>query len=401
MLKNSYHQFWKTVENKLIVLFGVGKMFHSYKYFLEESNLQEKILAVVDNDVLKYGTEIEIHAKVYTVISFMDLINLHADCEFVIVVTAACFDEIRSQIKGCKNLCDIEVVDARYVLQRREDFVASYSNIFRETTPEVGENGENLTVSILMHNRAQLTNRLIESIQEHMPHFRGEILIGDNGSDVEECRQVKEKLERMNFRWTMVNSDRHYPIPAGKNRLNMQCRTEWIMQLDNDIYFIDNPLKKVNEDIARLGCPIWGFPYYNAEAGKIYNYGSNLEFVKNERGEKMLVCLNDLQFQESRDIWEPMLCTYTSGGASLMRKSFFDRMGGYDENIYVHEDIELAYRINMAGYKIGNIGMKCLVHDHKQIDSELGHQYEAMRFDAQKIKESKKYLYLKHGFIFA
>lgn len=258
-----------------------------------------------------------------------------------------------------------------------------------------------MTISILMHNRAQLTVRLIASIQEHMPYFKGEILIGNNGSEKEERSLVEQKLKTVNFKWRIHELDKQYPIPAGKNRLNMNCRTEWIMQLDNDVYLIDDPIAKVNEDIDRLGCQIWGFPYYNAAGGGIANYGSNLEFVKDENGEKALACLNDLPFCESRTVWEPMLCTYTSGGASLMRKRFFEDMGGYDENIYVNEDIELAYRINKAGYKIGNIGMRCLVHDHKQIDSDLGRQYEATRFDEESIRQSKEYLRTKYGFIFA
>lgn len=83
-----------------------------------------------------------------------------------------------------------------------------------------------------------------------------------------------------------------------------------------------------------------------------------------------------------------------------MRKDFFMELGGYDEKIFVNEDIELIYRANMQGYKIGNIGIKCLVHDHKLLDDELGKRYEAVRFDEDRIKESKRYLREKYGFEF-
>lgn len=95
-----------------------------------------------------------------------------------------------------------------------------------------------------------------------------------------------------------------------------------------------------------------------------------------------------------------MFCTYAAGCAALMDKELFFTLGGYDENLFVHEDIDFMYRANMQGYKIGNIGIKCLVHDHRQLDSALGRAYEAVRFDPDRVETSKKYLQRKYGFAF-
>lgn len=387
-------------DNKYIVCFGIGKIFELRKHFFAEENLMDRILAVVDNDIKKHGIQVGIAGKFFCVKNFDELVQLKRRHDFIIVVTAASFNEIFRQIRACHDLDGINVVDARYALQHREDYLASYPNIFQGTSTDVGKNGENMTISILAHNRAELTMRLLDSIQEFMPEYEGEILIGDNGSDKEEHNILENKLRHLKLDCRMLEFDEHYSIPIGKNMINEKCRNDWIFQLDNDMYLTRNPISKMNQDISRLGCSIWGLPYYNAQLGRVLNYTSNLEFVFDENGNKRLTCLNDMQFSEGEDMWEPMLCTYTSGGASLMRKEFFMEMNGYDENIFINEDVEFIYRANMQGYKIGNMGIKCLVHDHKLLDGELGKRYEAVRFDEERIKKSKQYLREKYGFEF-
>lgn len=386
--------------NKAIVCFGTGKNFELRKHFFAEENLSEKILAIVDNDINKHGMQVGIAGNIFRVKNFDELVELKKQHEFIIVVMAASFDEIVRQIRNCPVLDDVEVLDAKYIIQHRSNFLASYSNIFEGAKTDAGEKGENMAISILAHNRAELTLRLLNSIQEFMPQYAGEVLIGDNGSDKEELYIIEKRLERMKFAWRIVKFDKHYPIPIGKNMLNRECKSDWIFQLDNDMYLTANPISKMNQDISQLGCSIWGLPYYNAQVGRVLNYGSNLEFVFDDMGHKKLTGLNDMQFCHEEETWEPILCTYTSGGASLMRKDFFMAMSGYDENLFINEDVEFIYRVNMQGYKIGNIGIKCLVHDHKLLGSELGQRYEAIRFDEERIKASKKYLRQKYGFEF-
>lgn len=398
--EQGYVQLRQLLKNRLIVCFGIGKSFELRKHFFAEENLSERILAVVDNDRNKQGTIVEIAGKCFQVENFNELIHLKKEHDFLVVVTSAYFNEIERQIKACSALTDVEILDAKYIIQHRKDYLASYSNIFQGTKTDVGQNGQNMTISVLAYNRAELTMRLIDSIQEFMPEYEGEILIGDNGSDREERRTLENKLESTKLNWRILKFDRHYPIPIGKNMINRECKTDWIFQLDNDMYLTGSPLQKMNSDIDQLGCSVWGLPYYNAQVGRVLNYVSNLEFVFDATGNKKLTCLNDMQFCEGEDMWEPRLCTYTSGGASLMRKDFFMELGGYDEKIFVNEDIEFIYRANMQGYKIGNIGIKCLVHDHKLLDDELGKRYEAVRFDEDRIKESKRYLREKYGFEF-
>ena len=291
------------LKDKSIVCFGIGKIFELRKYFFAEKNLCEKILAVVDNDINKQGTQVEIAGNLFQIKSFEEMVCLKKKHDFIIIVTSTFFHEIEKQIRTCPDLRDVLVVDAKYVIQHREDYLASYSNIFHGTKTDVGQNGQNMTISVLAYNRAELTMRLIDSIQEFMPEYEGEILIGDNGSDREERRTLENKLESTKLNWRILKFDRHYPIPIGKNMINRECKTDWIFQLDNDMYLTGNPLQKMNSDINQLGCSVWGLPYYNAQVGRVLNYVSNLEFVFDATGNKKLTCLNDMKFCEGEDMW--------------------------------------------------------------------------------------------------
>lgn len=396
-----YRRFLALLQDKYIVCVGLGRLFERYKRFFTEKGLSERILALVDNDERKHGMQVDLGDKIFHVKNLDELVLLRQEYEFIVLVISNYYQEICEQMERQKELCDLEVVDALYTVIGKENYQTVYTNLFRDNGNGIGSCGENMTISVLMHNRAELTIRLLDSIQKFMPGFRGEILLGDNGSAKEERQVLEDRLRRMELSYKVIEFDTHHPIPVGRNKLNKECRTDWILQLDNDMYFTEDPIQKINEDIGALGCRLWGLPYYNTRAKQIANYGSNLGFQWTDKGEKELVCRIDLSFKESSRSWNPMLCTYAGGGAVLMDRNLFFAIGGYDENIFVHEDIDFIYRVNMQGYKIGNIGMKCLVHDHKLSDSETGRQYEIVRFDEERIRQSKEYLKTKYGFIFA
>ena len=116
----------------------------------------------------------------------------------------------------------------------------------------IGADGSNLTIAVLMMNRSSLTVRLMDSVKKIMPDFAGEFLIGDNGSSKSERELVKKHFSDMPFKCRCVEFGQNYGVSGGRNRLYREVKTEWIFQLDNDVYFISNPLKKIQKDIALL-----------------------------------------------------------------------------------------------------------------------------------------------------
>lgn len=261
----------------------------------------------------------------------------------------------------------------------------------------IGNNGENLTIAVLSMNRSNLTVKLMNSIAKCIPDFKGEFLIGDNGSHENEKNILKERMEQMPYKCRMIEFDQNYGVAGGRNRLNSYVETDWIFQLDNDIYFINNPLKKVQEDIGILGCHFLCMPLVNQDDNKVFLYGGNL-YV--EQTGKAISVGGGTAYQIDGDFDEeqpPFLCTFVPGGTSIMKKDTFFECGGYDDGMFVgFEDTEFSMRLFQKGYKIGSCGIVSLVHDHPKPEIKVDIEYEKQRFSTSKLFESAKYFEKKH-----
>lgn len=263
----------------------------------------------------------------------------------------------------------------------------------------IGENGENLTIAVLSMNRSALTIRLMDSIKEKIPNFQGEFLVGDNGSTPEEQEKIKKHFEKMPFRCRMLLFGNNYGVAGGRNRLFRQVQTEWLFSLDNDIYFISDPLAKIQEDIGFLGCHFLCMPLLNEKSHEAFVYGGHLSVSVLEQGLNVGGATAYTAPQvEDMGPHDPFLCTFLSGGCSIINKETFFRMQGYDENMFIgFEDTEFSLRLFQSGYKIGACGLVCIIHDHPKPLAKDDRDYEKERFSKNKIYESARYFEAKHN----
>jgi len=71
-----------------------------------------------------------------------------------------------------------------------------------------------------------------------------------------------------------------------------------------------------------------------------------------------------------------------SGGAAFLRRAAVDAVGGFDESLFMYyEDLDLAWRLRLAGYRIGAAPDAVVVHRHAASsgsDSPLV-RYQSMR----------------------
>lgn len=263
----------------------------------------------------------------------------------------------------------------------------------------IGQHGENLTIAVLSMNRSSLTVRLMESVAKEIPDFAGEFLIGDNGSEETEKVILRQAMRNMPYRCRMVEFDRNYGVAGGRNRLFQAVETEWILAMDNDTYFMQNPLKKIQMDIANLGCHFLSMPVMNAGSDKIFIYGGHL-YVDDVGGE-ISVGGSSAYIDSTLSIdkiYPPMLCTFVSGCASIYRKDTFFQCGGFDEGMFVgFEDSEFSMRLFQQGYKIGSCGIVSIIHDHPKPENNSDKSYEKTRFSNTKLLEAARYFEKKHG----
>lgn len=270
---------------------------------------------------------------------------------------------------------------------------------WRDEGPNIGSSGEHLTISFLSMNRSSLSIKLLKSIEQFLPHFAGEVLIIDNGSSAEEIELLRVACSTLPFRTRIVELGQNFGVSGGRNRTIPHVQTEWLMCLDNDIYFTMNPLKQIQHDLATLGCHFMSLPLLDPDGETLFARGGHV-YVSYEDGELHIGAGSaSLQTKMQGAIGQPFLGTFLFGGACIVNKATFDRVGRYDEAMFVgFEDIDFSIRLFQQGYKVGCASTCALVHDHPMPDSNADRDYERERFSRNILHKSAMHLEAKHGF---
>ncbi|MFZ1962178.1 MAG: glycosyltransferase [Roseiarcus sp.] len=271
-------------------------------------------------------------------------------------------------------------------------------DFWRENGANVGDRGENLTITFLTMNRSGLSMRFCESIVKHIPDFAGELLAVDNGSTSQEIEKLREFLQTLPFRWRLHCLGRNFGASGGRNRAMLLIKTPWVMSVDNDVYFISNPLASIQDDIARLGCHFLGLSVLNQDEKTSFIRGGHL-YLSPHAGEFIIGGGGAVHAERAGANGTGFLCTFMSGCASVFRKDTFLNVGGFDEGMFVgFEDIEFSVRLFRAGLKVGASDTHALVHAHPAPSTSADMDYEKQRFSRLRIKEAAAYFERKHGY---
>lgn len=263
----------------------------------------------------------------------------------------------------------------------------------------IGQNGVNLTITCLSLNRATLTEKLLRSVAQYAPAFAGEFLIIDNGSQQETLSTLQAICTEMPFRTRIVSLERNYGVAGGRNRTMSEVRTEWVLCLDNDIFLTTDIFPQIQQDIALLGCHFLNVPLLNPDGKTAFAVGGHLYVCTEPSGLHLGAGSACRQGEIPAAAVEPFLLTFLLGGACVLKKLTFERLGGYDENMFVgFEDIDFSVRLFQEGYKVGTAAVLGLIHDHPPPASQSDRDYERERFSRNVIHESARYLERKHGF---
>ena len=296
---------------------------------------------------------------------------------------------------------DLELVPGlaktSYVFDARHILIAS--DAWKHDGPNIGRTGGNLTISFLSLNRATLSEKLLLSIRDQLPGFAGEVLVIDNGSVVSELNHVRAICAAMPYKSRIVELGKNFGVGGGRNRTLPHVTTEWIMFLDNDIYFLSNPLPQFQRELATLGCHFMSLPLLDPDGETLFAKGGHL-YVSFEGNELHIgagsACAQKTDRNKST---LPFLGTFLFGGACIVNLLSFKGMDGYDEAMFVgFEDIDFSVRLFQRGYKVGASGCSALVHDHPKPGTDIDRNYEKERFSRSFLYESALHLENKHGF---
>ena len=261
------------------------------------------------------------------------------------------------------------------------------------------EDGSNLTITFLSLNRSILSIRLLKSIQECLPNFKGRILIVDNGSDSEDLEKLTSFVIESNLSVDIYETKKNLGVAGGRNKTAELVKTDWFLSVDNDVYFIENPLSAIKECIDKLGVHFLNLPLLNNDKYTIYRAGGNL-FLNKYKDSYAISCpptFNPTLKSEFK-IQNPFLSTCLFGTAAVLRTESFIKLGGFDDNMLIgFEDLDFSIKLYKESIKIGNLNEFCAVHGHDEPSSLSDIEYEKRRYSEKIIRESGEYFYSKHN----
>ena len=297
-----------------------------------------------------------------------------------------------------KNLDLTEgISEASYFFSKMHRFLAKDAS--KSVGPNIGIDGSNLTISFLSFNRHNLSERLLRSMQLQIPGFKGEVLIIDNGSDKSTIKHLQKICALMPYKTKIIELGQNYGPGVGRNRTIPYVTTDWLMCLDNDIYFITNPFPQIQEDLAVFGAHFMSLPLLDSDKETNFALGAHI-FLHYDGAD---LCIgNGGCFQKSfhKGNMDAFFGSFLFGGACVFNKKTFEMLGGYDERLFVgFEDLDFSIQLFQSGFKILCSGFFALVHDQEIESKEISSiEYRKIRYSRDSIYQSAKYLEAKYGF---
>ena len=264
-----------------------------------------------------------------------------------------------------------------------------------------------ITIGILTHNSEKYVETCVQSIlQQNYENF--EIIILDNFSTDKTREILREKFPEIK----LIESEKNLGFSRGHNEILRKSQSDFYLTANIDMIFEPNFLSEIIDEIDKK--PIFGsasgkikkwdfqnFLEKNNENGKTnFIDSAGIRILKSHRfeniGENEIDCG---QFDEKKEIFG------ASGVAAIFRRkaledvAFLNKNGEkefFDESMFMYkEDVDLAYRLQWAGWK--SIFAPAAIAYHDRTAKFLGRRtVDLLRGRAKKSKFVNQISYLNH-----
>lgn len=226
---------------------------------------------------------------------------------------------------------------------------------------------KSIFVVIPNYNGADMLAKAVDSVLEQsITDIK--VLIVDNGS-TDESRAIIKDYEAKDKRVEGILLDKNYGYTGGVNSgLTRAIKegVEFVAPFNNDAVAHKDWLKylveflKTHEDFGAAACKL------------IHDTNNTFDSTAD------LYTVWGLPYPRGRD--EPVSDRYdskteifgASGGASLYRTSMLADIGTFDQDFFAYyEDIDLSFRAQMAGYKVGFVPKSIVYHGIGKTSSKM------------------------------
>ncbi len=239
----------------------------------------------------------------------------------------------------------------------------------------------NIIVCILFYEKVDQT---IECIQSFLPSGIT-IIVCNNGSSAASRQKLIDFIGAYP-QVRLIELGSNLGVSAGRNYIFHATVAEWLFFVDNDITIqTKNWLQILQKHLMMIPDAEVLIPQLYNVFERTYSPRYNLKIENNKVSFTHRTSSNEVNM--------------FPGGASLVKRTIFDRLGLYDAQIFIeYEDYELCLRGVISrhpvkAYKIDDI---ILYHDHRRASGKFDRSYIAMRYDHNRARSSAERIFEKH-----
>lgn len=210
----------------------------------------------------------------------------------------------------------------------------------------------------------------------------------NNGSSLRATAAVKRELVA-HPNVTLHASWRNIGVARGRNFLIEKTAEPWLLFVDSDIT-VEQP-----NWLEAMRCAIRAFPDAEVLVPSIFNRheGQALNWMRLSTNGATVGLVPHDRDQPSNAF---------PGGAACVRRTLFDRLGTYDESLFVgFEDVELALRGHLADapVTVRHVEGVTFIHDHRRAENRVDRRAARVRYRERDIRNSYDLLCRKHGIV--
>jgi len=215
-----------------------------------------------------------------------------------------------------------------------------------------------LSIIIVTWNTADITIKCVQTIKKYLQGISYEIIVADNASTDDTVARLKKEAGVI-----VIENKANLGFGRANNISAASAKGEYLLFLNSDMELIDNKLKdmfdyiKCHPDIGLIGPKFLNVDH--SEQGSVFPpqtlFNAFKEFWLGQQTYSKYVP----QSQEPIEVFS------LSGGALMIKKSLFEKIGGWDERYFMYyEDLELCRQVKKLGYKVYYYPECRLIHRH-------------------------------------
>ena len=224
-----------------------------------------------------------------------------------------------------------------------------------------------VSVIIINYKTPKMCCDCIHSLQEHSSGFSYEIIVIDNSSGDDSEKIIKDEFKDMVM---YVQNDENLGTAKAFNEGAKLAKGHYLFYLNTDTLFINNAIYEMLSFMKQhKNVAVTGGNLYNTRKEPTHSYQRKYFGMKYFRKDASLIHMtfaklfrkwNNYQFNYSN---APIPVDYVCAAATLMDKSVYLKLGGFDEEIFIYGDEALyAYRCKQIGLLSYNVPAAKIIH---------------------------------------